>query len=470
MGKFIKKLFMAAGLTAMAVAAVCCMNINAEAAGIPGLENNRYVTLSPDGRAFTIGYGDKTVQNYSSADLGKTVTARGFLGIADNEEGRHTYKGVVCGAVPVAYWKLGMTQGKCVHSIGVNYRINLLNLMGANSCNCYRNYNAGWYPYCAVCGERISNLLFYMTEDMAAETKYLPSGITGATYFYLCPFDNSLENHNSIKHVCTQMSTNRYRVQYNGNGENITGSMPEDIFYYYPGENYEGNTVNAQEGLTVCGFEKENYRFVGWSTEEDGDAVIGDGEKWVSVREVAKAGTLPNDSVIKLYAVWEKNEEGADEPTEDVDDLILETNIERVLFASDGEVTFLRGESGDLNINVSGNPERVIVEFPEGLENYNCTFEYTDSGKTEFDGESEELGRAEDDGKAGDDGKSGDVCKLGYNEKIRFMIPIDGIDESAEMLTVKVTAYRGEKCVTNYPVIMLRKSGSVLDELRTCLR
>lgn len=423
------------------------------AAEIPGLGNNRFVTLSPDGQAFTIGYGDKTSQGYSYDELGRIIGLREVTGIPVPGEGEHLYTGVVSGAVPVGYWELGWTRGRCIHSIGMNYRINLLNLMGANTDNCHRNYNAGWIPHCAVCGGEIAHVYFYMTEEMARETRFLPSGVPSANYFFLCPFDNSLENYCQISHVCTRLSTNKINVEYYSGADDAVGNMDTEVFYYEPGEKYEGMTVNASDRLEKCAFEREGYTFLGWSLQESGTVMLCDEAEWMTVREVTQAGMLADNSCIKLYAVWEADDEGSNgDPGTPICrvSLELEAQIERILAPSDGETAFLRGESGILEIHVSGNPDSVSVEFPEGFEQYNQVFDYSGTERNEEDGVSPENGER--------------------YENIIFMVPLNGIDDDVEILTVNVTAYRGDESIARYPLMILKTDGNVLSSLRTSLR
>ncbi len=267
---------------------------------------NSNVTLSPDGTAFTIGLGDKNAEKHDLVYLNYVHNVHGVHGVSEPAPGYHIYTGEVKGAVPVGYWKLEHWTSNCIHSRNsMNFRTHGFDRMGVTLANCFRYYPPGWVAYCAVCGEKIDDLYFYMTERVAATIGYLPSGTPYSTYFYLCPYDNSLENEKPIKHICHCTSANRYRIRYNG-GAGALGSMGMDSFYYDSAEKYEGLEVVPQSRLSDCSYRRTGYVFKGWSLTAGGEAVFSDGEKWSNIQKAVKAGELENDSIIDVYAVWQQ--------------------------------------------------------------------------------------------------------------------------------------------------------------------
>jgi len=243
--RFVKELLkglMVISALAMTVYAYSITSHATEAETILG--NNPYITYSPDGNAFTVGYKDTTAEVYDHSQKGYTHMQLGITGPEETDLGEHYYKGLYKGAVPVAFWKMNYPRGRCMHSSSsVDITAGRLDLMGATKTNCHGIYNAGWNAYCAICGEPITPVYFYMTEDMASTITYLPSGVKGSNYFYLCPYDNSLENYYSTDHECILVSANRYKIEYDANSDDASGNMPTQYFYYDNAEVYEGETI-----------------------------------------------------------------------------------------------------------------------------------------------------------------------------------------------------------------------------------
>lgn len=120
-----------------------------------------------------------------------------------------------------------------------------------------------------------------------------------------------------------------------------------------------------------------------------------------------------------------------------VTEFALETEVERIL--APHEPIFKRGESGVLSIAAWGYVDRVEVEFPDFLSEYDRTFDYT---------------------------ASPDYKK---EEKIQFMIPLYAPEGEGYEITVR--AYKGDKNLEEHPSIQtIKVGGSVLDEIRTRLR
>lgn len=430
---------------------------------------NGLVTYSPDRTAFSIGYGDRSAATYSYGQVGYRVQIHGITGPQQLMAGQHYYDGLVKGEVKVGYWRLSNPFGMCIHSGASNCSVSSLDRMGANRSNCGRVYNAGWIGYCAVCDEPIAYVFFYMTEQMAMRTAYLPSGKSYSYYFYLCPYDNSLENYCPINHVCTQVSANKYKIIYNAGNSSARGRMSSGWFIYGDDNTYEGNENAGGTRLSKCAFTVTGKTFLGWSDKPNGEVLFADEESWTNVMNKMDIGNLQDCSSVVLYAVWGSEDESGESMSYDPynnsygeissevvgdlaqngysgeyactdDDISLRAEIVRCLCEDDGRSEFIRGEQGILNIELDGSAEYVVVEFPRGMEAYNYTFDYTQRGA---------------------EAKS---------EAIDFFVPVYGIPEDTERIIVRVTAYKDEKVISCYPALTLIAGRSVLDNLRTSLR
>jgi len=406
--------------------------------------SNGLVSFSPDRTAFTIGYGDKSAEIYPYSSIGYTVTIWGNLGLPQLEPGQHYFDALIKGETKVGYWRLSHPKGQCIHSAISNCSVSSLYKMGANKSNCGRAYNAGWLPYCAYCGKCLACVFFYITEDMARRTVFLPSGSEFSNYFYLCPYDNSLENYKSTDHICSQISANHYKVIYNANNNRALGNMPSEWFMFDNIGEYEGETITAKATLSKCTYELGGKKFLGWSDRPNGEVLVADEEEWINVQNIFGVDLMENGESIILYAVWESGEDEEHNNPEgepkNNGGLELYCEITRDLMIKDSRETFVRGEKGTLDIEVVGNADYVTVEFPAVMGDYNIEYNYTQNRE--------------------------DVKK----ESISFSIPLVGIPDETECLIVKVTAYKDEKVVCSYPKMILIGGRSVIDEIRTSLR
>ncbi len=303
-----KKFSFCAGFIALFLCLFLGSDLKADAADTARafFAGNPNVTLAPDGKAFTFGLGDTNTEKREARYKNYVVNINGVVGLPDAKVGMHEYEGVRRGKVPVAYWKLEFWSASCIHS-GILYNLSWhgLSQMGATIVNCRGKYPPGWKPYCAICGELIEDALFYMSDSVAATIGYLPSGTEYNTYFYLCPFDRSVETEFNILHTCKCLSPNMYKVCYVG-GNGAAGSMGTDEFYYDNAREYEGDIVIPQTRLSQNLYKKDGYLFRGWSLKEGGAAVISNGEAWKSVQEKVGAASMKNEEVIYLYAVWDR--------------------------------------------------------------------------------------------------------------------------------------------------------------------
>lgn len=120
-----------------------------------------------------------------------------------------------------------------------------------------------------------------------------------------------------------------------------------------------------------------------------------------------------------------------------VTEFALEAEVERILAPHDP--VFKRGESGILSITAWGYVDKVEVEFPEFLSEYDQTFDY------------------------------GGYPDYKEDEKIQFMIPLYANEGNDYEITVRV--YKGDKKLEAHPAIRtIKVKDSILDEIRTRLR
>lgn len=82
---------------------------------------------------------------------------------------------------------------------------------------------------------------------------------------------------------------NTYKVHFNENGSDVTGSMSDQNFVY-----------DVAQNLTANAFEREGYCFQGWSTTATGSV------EYTNQQEVINL-TAVDQAVVNLYAVWQEN-------------------------------------------------------------------------------------------------------------------------------------------------------------------
>ena len=93
-------------------------------------------------------------------------------------------------------------------------------------------------------------------------------------------------NQTSAKDLYTKWTPIAYSVRFNKNDEDATGTMSDQDFTY-----------DEAQTLTVNGFSKTGYTFVGWATEPSGDVVYSNSQ---SVNNLSAT----HDAVVDLYARW----------------------------------------------------------------------------------------------------------------------------------------------------------------------
>lgn len=263
------------------------------------LYTSPYVSVTEDGMAWTTNAGDRNIRWYP---LGERVSTGAVSSLRGLEQGEHYYMAVRQGMVPVGCWKVQWEPGQCIHNSypagntyhGVSF--------GRQVCQGF--HYSGWIPYCADCGERLSDTLVYMSREAAESIGSVPVGVD-ISYYYLCPFCNNLEQARGFgTHYCKAVSYNQYRVRYDANCDHYVGYMRNSVHMYQNAGSYEGVAVTPETHLLRNTYRRTGYVFMGWNTKPDGTGTAyADGEEiWnLTDRDYyadAKAGT------VVLYAQW----------------------------------------------------------------------------------------------------------------------------------------------------------------------
>ncbi len=219
------------------------------------------IGYSPDGKAFTTNGGETSTTWYRAGTVVRIQEENHPLAPG---VGEHLYHWKRKGEIPIAYWRVEHSAGRCIHNAysqsgafhGVSFKRQ----------KCGREYYSGWVPYCRDCGGTAADFLFYMSGDTAGGIRQLQ---TGTGYYYLCPWCDNLEQAREIMpHICQAVSANRYEVVYDSNGG--SGYMVSSAHMYDDAALYEGREVTPQTTLSLCGFWRAGYRFDGWNTRPDG--------------------------------------------------------------------------------------------------------------------------------------------------------------------------------------------------------
>ena len=209
------------------------------------VQDNPYITFSPDGEAFTTNADERNTvwyQNGYTVYTGKSSTLR------EVEKGEHLYAAIRKDHVPVKKWVVTYPSGQCIHDDkpGENY----FHGVKYSTTSCFKPYYSGWIGYCADCDQKVINAFFYMSEQAALSLKELDMSLA---YYYRCPWCTNLEMGVELKqHSCQAISANQYSVRYHANFG--SGYMMKSIHMYNNTPLYEGNVVTPQKNLTLNSF------------------------------------------------------------------------------------------------------------------------------------------------------------------------------------------------------------------------
>ncbi len=290
-------------LTAMLLAAVwikCGISCRAET-----INDSPYVSLSPDGEAWTTDSGET---DYTWYQEGTTVYSGISSSLPQPVEGEHYYRVLRSGRLAVGKWVVVHRTGICTHD---SYPSGLGEWHGIayGRSPCFRYYYSGWNAYCADCGEKISDMLFYMSEAAAASISYLEVGGNKA-YYYLCPWCDNLEQGRTIgRHECKAVSANQYKVHYDVNTiQTNFGYMADSRHMYNNAEEYEGSPVTPVMRLSKNRYVRPGYEFDGWNTMPDGSGVSYEDEEKILNLTSADCNIDSKKGTVVLYAMWRASE------------------------------------------------------------------------------------------------------------------------------------------------------------------
>lgn len=297
------------------------------------------VSMSADGNAFTTHPGDVEGEWY---EAGTTVYTGVKGSLREPEEGEHLYAKLREGVVPVEKWIVSWEGARCAHKIYPSGNLIFGESFGRKSC--MQNYYSGWLSYCADCKEAIISNYVYMSDETARQFTYMDLSVA---YFYKCPNCDNLEQAIMFpRHVCKDISDNRYFVRYHANlGE---GYMEKSVHMVNNANLYEGQEVTPQTTLNLNTYVREGYVFAGWNTSRDGS-----GQSFSDGAEILNLSMKQDDNVV-LYAQWNKCES------------VLEIDPAGGSYAERKEVTGLRGKYGTTfcpNLQQLSAPEGYTVYF-----------------------------------------------------------------------------------------------------------
>lgn len=333
--------------------------LNAEAGT---LYESSYVTFSPTGGAWTIkealpaGFNPQgSAQEALNAGVYSPVSAGFTTGTASRLEtlqtGQHYYRYARQGEVPVGEWKVAHAAATCVHGIPV-YPDDFQGVSFGTTL-CGGRYYSGWVPYCADCGEPITD--GYLVYGSSAAIHTITSIDTRLELYYTCPTCNHLEQGTDYKHECQRPSYNRYQVRYKVNTVDYDSYEMEPSYHMYNNATeYEGSPVVPQKTLNLNEYERIGYTFVAWNTKPDGS-----GTSYADGAEILNLTTENYDAqtgkgIVVLYAQWRRSEsilkvdpnggtyEGKAEPTvvEKAYNSIYEINQDKLVAPKGFRVSF----------------------------------------------------------------------------------------------------------------------------------
>lgn len=265
-----------------------------------------YVTLAPDGKAWTTNAGD---QNYKWYNKGTAETTGIASSIPALQKGEHYYTYGRTGAIPIGRWEVIHDKINCCHDEYPDIRIKEYHGVSFGREICLRRHHSGWNAYCADCATPISDALIYMTKEAAASIDYFEVG-TGMDYFYLCAFCNNLEQGTSFDvHICKAISYNRYKVRYDGNFPTNTGGgyMLDSFHMYNNATEYNGAIVTPVTHLSKNTYTVVGYEFVEWNTEPDGSGQSFADEAEILNLAVGDWNEDRENGKVTLYAQWRKS-------------------------------------------------------------------------------------------------------------------------------------------------------------------
>jgi hypothetical protein len=203
-----------------------------------------YVTLSPDGQAFTTNYMDKNWEHYPN---GMTIHTGISSSVRNLVSGEHYYIEERTGNAPIGKWVVRHQYAQCIHD---NYRPVQEGFHGVifGRQKHLEYYYSGWNAYCADCGDLLEYPYIYMSDDAARSINELDLYLD---YYYLCPFCTNLEQGIELgKHWCKAISWNQYKVEYSRNASDIGGFISDSIHMFNNATIFDGKEITPSTHLT----------------------------------------------------------------------------------------------------------------------------------------------------------------------------------------------------------------------------
>ncbi len=291
------------------------LQVGAVYEGIPN------VSMSVDGNAFTTHAKDIAGEWYEKG----TEIFTGVTGdLREPGEGEHLYPKICEEIVPVEKWVVSWEGARCAHKIYPSGNMVYGESFGRK--NCMKSYYSGWFAYCADCKEPVISNYVYMSRETARKFTYMDLSVS---YFYKCPHCDNLEQALTFpKHICKDISANRYFVRYHANkGE---GHMEKSVHMVNNVTIYEGQEVTPQTTLNLNTYTRNGYEFAGWNTVQDGS-----GESYTDGAEIWNLSMEQNANVV-LYAQWRKCES------------VLELDPAGGSYAGEPEIISLKGKYSEI--------------------------------------------------------------------------------------------------------------------------
>lgn len=283
------------------------------------------------------GANEKNTVLKNHNDALKVITKYG-INTPTASEGQHLYYKRINGPVKVGAWALDWKNTVAFHGNHIEY---LVNGGITGNLNYYANEEPdGWVAYCADCGEVIYNsgdqgdLNNNGTADSIIDTfatdstlgintndsnrmdsskygkntfKQTAGGLDtiyaseDILYFYRDAEHGYIDMAATTTHQCKQVSSNQYKVVYNGNGANY-GETENSIHTWNDADEYDGKPITHQTTLNNNGYTRYGYEFAGWNTKADGSGTS------YNEGQTVKNLTSVDNGTVTLYAQWQKSD------------------------------------------------------------------------------------------------------------------------------------------------------------------
>ncbi len=167
-------------------------------------------------------------------------------------------------------------------NLGINEAVNIPTLTEVGT---YTGHTfLGWYRGAETTSASVS---------ATAAPNFLWYNATDSKYYAESTFENeatqvAADERIPYHNLFASWRPNTYKVHFNENGSDVTGSMSDQNFVY-----------DVAQNLTANAFEREGYCFQGWSTTATGSVEYTNQQEVINLTDVDQA-------VVDLYAVWQE--------------------------------------------------------------------------------------------------------------------------------------------------------------------